>query len=90
VQGWSEGVEGLATHLRATDQGDAWVVGGARLQAAFVASGALDRLDLFVIPVLLGDGVPLFPKVQGQPRGLVLRSADALGLGMVRLAYDLG
>jgi dihydrofolate reductase len=90
VQSWSEGVEGLAAHLRATDQGDAWVVGGAKLQAAFIALGALDRLDLFVIPVLLGDGVPLFPKMQGQPRGLVLRSADTLGLGMVRLAYDLG
>ena len=89
VERWSEGVPALIAHLRAQQGKDIWVVGGGALQAAFIAAGALDRLELFVIPVLLGDGVPLFPKTQEPLRSLTLEASAALGKGMVRLTYRL-
>ena len=58
---WSLGVPALISHLRTRAEQDVWVVGGGQLQRAFLEAGALQRLDLFVVPVLLGSGVPLFP-----------------------------
>ncbi|GLK86603.1 dihydrofolate reductase family protein [Ancylobacter defluvii] len=88
VSAWHGDVAELIAELRAGD-GAAWVVGGAQLQAAFLAAGGLDRLDLFVIPLLLGDGVRLFPPGAVGSTSLALRESEALPLGMVRLAYDI-
>lgn len=64
----------------------AWVVGGARLQAGFIAAGLLDRLTLFVMPILLGRGVALFPNASGAVP-LVLSETQTYGRGVVRLDY---
>lgn len=88
VRFWREGLPALVARLRDLDDGDAWVVGGAGLLAAFAEEGALDRLSLLIAPVLLGEGRPLFPE-RGAPRGLVLRGAASLAMGVVRLDYEL-
>ncbi len=89
VKFWREGVPDLIERLRDLDDGDAWVVGGAGLLAAFAEEGALDRLSLLIAPVLLGEGLRLFPERTGAPRGLVLRGTAALAMGVVRLDYEL-
>ena len=88
VEAWHEGIEKLSPVLRAFDDGDVWIVGGGQLQSAFLAAGALDRLELFLIPILLGDGVPLFPRGEAisAPK---LNEVKPLAAGMVRLDYDL-
>jgi dihydrofolate reductase len=59
-----------------------------RLQAEFIEAGALDTLDMFVVPLLLGDGVRMFPR-GGPARTLRLHLVEGLGKGMVRLSYLL-
>ena len=88
VEAWHEGVEKLIPALRAFDNGDVWIVGGAQLQSAFLAAGELDQLELFIIPLLLGDGVPLFPK-GNKISDLQLNKSETLASGVVRLDYDL-
>lgn len=84
---WQGCVAELIADLRSRKE-RVWVLGGAQLQAAFLAGGGLDRLELFVIPVLLGDGVRLFPPATIAPARLTLRESEILPLGMVRLAYE--
>ncbi|MCA3254338.1 dihydrofolate reductase family protein [Bradyrhizobium sp.] len=86
VSAWGGPLAALAATLRESPR-DSWVVGGARLQAAFIAEGLLDRLELFVVPVLLGGGIALFPGGLVSPRPLRLSSSETLGGGMVRLDY---
>lgn len=86
VAAWRDGIDRLAETLRA-EEGDAWVAGGAALQSAFIAARALDSLDLFVVPVLLGGGVRLFPTGTNTP-SLSLAAVETLDLGMVRLRYE--
>ena len=74
--------------LRAIDDQDVWIVGGAQVQSAFLAAGELDRLEIFLIPVLLGDGIPLFPKGETID-DLKLNESETLERGRVRLEYDL-
>jgi len=87
VEIWSDGVDALIAHLRALDDGDVWVIGGGRLQQAFIERGALESLALFLAPEIIGGGIPLFPP-NGFARPVKLVSAEALKAGFVRLLYD--
>lgn len=89
VETWSDGVDALADHLRALDDGDVWIVGGGRLQQAFIERRALDTLALFIAPEIIGGGIPLFPS-NGFARPVRLVSAETLPAGFVRILYDFG
>ncbi|WP_372838957.1 dihydrofolate reductase family protein [Phaeovulum sp.] len=87
---WSGGLAALAAHLRALKGGDVWVLGGPMLQSALIALGALDRLELCVVPHILGGGIAAFtpgtpPEVQPHLAGV-----RQLPLGMVMLDYRFG
>lgn len=53
-------VERLRAQLAGSGK-DIWHMGGGESIEAFRAEGLIDRLELRVIPTLLGDGIPLFP-----------------------------
>ncbi len=86
VEAWGRGVGALIGHLRELDDGDAWIVGGAALQQAILEAGAIDRLDLFIMPVTLGHGVPLFPKTAHR-LGFDLVESASLPASIIRLTY---
>lgn len=76
----------LTTALRAAGAKDTWIMGGAMTINAFLAAGAVDRIDLFTIPVLLGDGIRLFDG--GQPETpLKFLSSQVYDKGLARLSY---
>jgi len=89
VRFWRDGLPALIERLRGLDDGDAWVVGGAMLLAAMIEAGALDRLELLVAPLLLGEGLRPFPQAAGRLKGMTLNRVEALDRGMVRLDYGL-
>lgn len=85
------GPAGLLDQLR--DRGsdrDVHLVGGPRTIRAFAGLGALDRLELVILPVLLGDGVPLSPP--GAPRIplRLVRNDRTFPDGSVELIYAPG
>jgi dihydrofolate reductase len=45
--------------LKAAHAGDIWLVGGARLAAAFAEQDLIDEYAITIIPVVLGAGIPL-------------------------------
>src|SRR3954447_17968815 len=51
----------FVTELRATPGKDIALFGGGELFRSLLAAGLVDRLELGIIPVLLGDGIPLLP-----------------------------
>ncbi len=53
-------VQALADQLRREAGSDVWVFGGAEIARAFLAARALDTLELAIIPLILGAGIPLF------------------------------
>ena len=72
------GPAGLLDQLRSRGSDrDVHLVGGPRTIRAFCELGALDRLEIVVLPILLGHGVPLSPP--GDPQlGLRLLGADRI------------
>lgn len=79
-------VDDLIAELRGLDDGDVWVLGGGMLQMAFMERGALDEIEIYIIPELLGGGRPLFPST-GFKSSTELISAKSLDKGCVRLHY---
>ena len=64
-----------------------FLVGGADLVRQFLEVGALDELHLFVAPVLLGDGIPLFPSAP--PREARLLGTQLYSTGIAGMQYAL-
>jgi dihydrofolate reductase len=70
--------------LRASVAGDTWIVGGGQTASACLDAGLIDELELYLVPRLLGDGIPLLAR---QPAALTLRVARAFPSGVVMLRY---
>lgn len=65
---------------------DIWLYGGGELFLTLLQAGLVDTVELAVIPVLLGDGVPLVPP--GHETTLTLCDSRVLpASGIVALAY---
>jgi dihydrofolate reductase len=62
-------------------------LGGAELAAAFREHDLIDEYRLYVHPVLLGRGKPLFP-VEEQRQTLRLAGTRTFGNGVVQLRYE--
>jgi dihydrofolate reductase len=77
----------LLDKLRAASQGrDVHLVGGPRTIETFRALGALDKLELVVLPMLFGAGTRLAPPVR-PGTGLTLERQRALPGGSVEIVY---
>ena len=64
--------------------GDTWIVGGGRTARACVDAGLVDELELYVIPRVLGAGIPLLP---GGAVALELVATRTFGSGIAMLRY---
>lgn len=68
--------------------GTLWLVGGANLAEQFRIAGLIDEYRVFVIPVILGRGIPLFSgEGNVDPTPLRLAATQTYGGGIVMLRY---
>jgi dihydrofolate reductase len=74
--------------LKAKSGKDIWLFGGSGLFRAFIDAGCVDTVEVMVIPVLLGGGVPLLPPPYTQA-SLRLSSHKVYRSGRVSLVYDI-
>jgi dihydrofolate reductase len=63
-----------------------WLVGGAGLVASFRAAGLIDEYILSIHPILLGDGILLFPGPAPEER-LALVGSEAYASGLLQVHY---
>ena len=81
----SEPEEVLAV-IRAEPGKDIWLFGGGELFASLLESGLVDTVEVAVIPVLLGGGIPLLPAAT-RPTSLKLTGHHVYSTGIVMLEY---
>jgi dihydrofolate reductase len=84
------GDDGVATlaELRAQDGKDIWLFGGGVLFGSLAAAGLVDTVEVGVIPIILGGGIPL--AVVANRVKLKLLDTDTTSLpGMVGLSYSV-
>ncbi len=82
----SEPVKPFAQRLRAAPGKQIWMMGGGSLIASFLDAAEIDEFDLHVIPVFIGEGIPLVePRHRDVPLRLI--SSQQYEDGVVRLRY---
>lgn len=73
--------------LRAEDgKGDIWLFGGGNLFASLLAERQVDSIEVTIVPILLGGGIPLLPPGGGRTP-LNLTHLHRYPSGMVSLHY---
>jgi dihydrofolate reductase len=72
--------------LREQPGKDIWLMGGGELIASFLDEHAIDEFIISVVPVFIGDGIPLIAR-RHRHVPLELRSVESFDDGLVQLHY---
>lgn len=84
---WHSTPTALIHHLEEHFNGNVWVVGGTQLQNSFIEHNLLHSLEIYVMPIFLGDGIPLFPHFMTHPRTLKSISAETIKNTIIKKTY---
>ena len=74
--------------LKAGAGKDIWLFGGGSLFRSLAEAGLVDTVEVSIVPILLGEGVPLLPGV-ARRIGLALTSHKVYKSGTVSLEYAI-
>jgi dihydrofolate reductase len=77
----------LVARLRKNRGKDIWMMGGGELARDFLRADLIDELYLGIVPVLLGEGIPLFPSGFPQ-RDFALLENRSYSRGLIALKYE--
>jgi len=84
----NEPIKKFAKRLHAQKGKDIWMMGGAGIIASFLDEGEIDEFIIHVIPIFIGEGIPLVaPRHRTVPLKLV--SCKKFSDGVVRLHYSV-
>jgi dihydrofolate reductase len=84
----AEKTEETLAALRAKSGKDIWLFGGGLLFRSLLEAGFVDTVEVAVIPVLLGGGIPLLPPPAKQTE-LTLTGHKVYKTGIVSLEYTV-
>lgn len=76
----------FVSHLREQPGKDIWLMGGGEIIASFLDEQAIDEFVVSVVPVFIGDGIPLIAR-RHRHVPLELQSVERFDDGMVQLHY---
>lgn len=81
-----EPVKSFAKRLRARRGKDIWIMGGGGINASFLDAGEVDEFAISVIPVFIGEGIPMLAPAQ-RTVALKLLGSKRFSDGVVQLRY---
>ena len=84
----AEGAADAVTALRAEPGKDIWLFGGGSLFRSLLDAGLVDTVEVAIMPVLLGGGIPLLSPPAEQT-GLMLTGHRVYKTGIVSLQYSV-
>jgi dihydrofolate reductase len=83
----SEQIEDAVSRLRAEPGKDIWLFGGGVLFRSLLAARLVDSVEVAVVPVLIGGGIPLRPPPAERVKLKLLGSKVYKTTGIVSLEY---
>jgi dihydrofolate reductase len=78
--------QALVQEIRQHEGKDIWLMGGGEVARDFLKADLVDELHIGVVPVLLGEGIPLFPAGFPQ-RNFELMENKSFSRGLISLKY---
>ena len=84
----NEPVGSFVRRLRQQKGKNVWLMGGGELIADFLDAQAIDEFVISVVPVFIGDGIPLIARRHRYVK-LTLQSTERFEDGLVQLRYEV-
>lgn len=81
------GIPAFVRSLRRQKGRNIWLVGGSQTNTLMLNHRLIDRMILTFVPVVLGDGIPLFGD-SVRPASFVLKSRRVFPNGFVQVRWD--
>jgi dihydrofolate reductase len=78
----------FVSHLQEQPGKDIWLMGGGELIASFLDEQAIDKFVISVVPVFIGDGIPLIAR-RHRYVPLKLHDVERFEDGVVQLHYHM-
>ena len=85
----ADNVEETVAALRAAPGKDIWLFGGGSLFRSLLNAGLVDTVEVAIMPVLLGEGIPLLPPPAKQTNLKLTRHKIYEKTGIVSLEYSI-
>lgn len=85
-----EDAEGVVKKLRRGKGKEIWLMGGGVLFRSLLEAGLVDRIEVAVVPILLGGGIPLLPEGAPRTKLTLVESKRYEESGIVGLTYEVG
>jgi dihydrofolate reductase len=85
--GVAERVAAMKAQPGPPPQKDIWLFGGGVLFRSMLDAGLVDTVEVAVMPVMIGSGIPLMP--EGKRQALHLDESKALPSGILMLKYSV-
>lgn len=82
-----ENISELISRVKPSSEGDIWLVGGGQMVGAFLEKNILDKIQVAIIPTVIGEGIPLFPPGMVET-SLKMTGVETLGQ-IVSIHYDV-
>jgi len=76
----------LVDEIRRSKGKNIWLMGGGEIARDFLQADLVDEIHLGIVPVLLGEGLPLFPSGFPQ-RNFALMENKSFSRGLISLKY---
>lgn len=74
--------------IKSDKGGDIWLIGGGEVNSMLLNEKLIDELIVFIIPVVLGDGIPLFCFIPIIAKLELIRS-NTYSNGVVEMNYKI-
>jgi dihydrofolate reductase len=87
VEARSGDVATVAAELEARGYRRVWIEGGGQVVRSMIAIGKIDVLEVAMIPIILGDGIPLFPQGTDELKLRLVR-CEIKAKGALHLVYE--
>jgi dihydrofolate reductase len=84
----SEAPSALVSRLRVEPGKDIWLMGGGDIIASFLDERAIDEFVVSIVPVFIGDGIPLVAR-RHRHAALELLSSERFEDGVVQNRYQV-
>ena len=85
----SGSISAFVSRLREQPGRHIWLMGGGDLIASFLDENAIDEFVISVVPVFIGDGIPLIAR-RHRETPLELKAVERFEDGLVQLHYLVG
>lgn len=88
IELWHSDLASLTTHIAQRNLANTWILGGGQLISSAINEGLMDQLHIFTMPILLGNGIPLFPKNIFNHTNITKTSSQLIDDTVIHQIYD--